>query len=134
MHNEIKAGKVDLTAENTKKVLGSADLGTDFEDADDWYDKTIVYPFGYGLSYTNFEWSNFTVTKTGTGKDVKFEASIDVKNNGPVAGKDVVEIYMNAPYTYGGIEKICLREENPVFASEYFEKLSFLSFLSHGYH
>ena len=33
----------------------------------------------------------------------------------------------------GGIEKICLREENPVFASEYFEKLSFLSFLSHGY-
>ncbi len=34
----------------------------------------------------------------------------------------------------GGIEKICLREENPVFASEYFEKLSFLSFLSHGYH
>ena len=105
MHNEIKAGKVDLTAENTKKVLGSADLGTDFADADDWYDKTIVYPFGYGLSYTNFEWSNFTVTKTGTGKDMKFEASINVKNNGPVAGKDVVEIYMNAPYTYGGIEK-----------------------------
>lgn len=105
MHNEIREGHVNLSDEKTKKVLGSADLGTNFTNADDWYNKTIVYPFGYGLSYTNFEWTNFEVTKTGTGEDMKLEASINVTNKGSVAGKDVVEIYMNAPYTKGGIEK-----------------------------
>ncbi len=67
------------------------------------YDEAVVYPFGYGLSYTDFEWE---VTNTTLG-DVEEDITIDVKvtNTGDVAGKDVVQIYFQAPYTEGGIEK-----------------------------
>lgn len=65
------------------------------------YADTVVYPFGYGLSYTTFEWSNFKVTE----KDGLYTASVTVKNTGDVAGKDVVEFYVQAPYTPGGTEK-----------------------------
>ena len=65
------------------------------------YDKTVQYPFGYGLSYTSFDRSieNF--------KDNGDTVSFDVKitNSGAVAGKDVAEIYFTPPYTNGGIEK-----------------------------
>lgn len=54
------------------------------------YDKTVQFPFGYGLSYTDFEQKMGDVTVT---------------NNGTAAGKDVVEVYYNPPYTNGGIEK-----------------------------
>mgnify|MGYP002511565081 CR=1 FL=1 len=65
------------------------------------YDKTVQYPFGYGLSYTTFdrEISNFT----DDGKTITIE--ITVTNTGSAAGKDVAEIYFNPPYTNGGIEK-----------------------------
>ena len=65
------------------------------------YDKTVQYPFGYGLSYTTFkkEMKNFKAD----GDAVTFD--VDVTNTGKVAGKDVVEIYFNPPYTNGGIEK-----------------------------
>ena len=65
------------------------------------YDKTVQYPFGYGLSYTTFdqEISNFT----DDGKTITME--ITVTNTGSAAGKDVAEIYFNPPYTNGGIEK-----------------------------
>ena len=65
------------------------------------YDKTVVYPFGYGLSYTTFE------QKMGDIKESNGEISFDVTvtNTGTVAGKDVVEVYFNPPYTNGGIEK-----------------------------
>lgn len=119
MYGQIKATddtKVDLTAAATKAVLESDDINgkandagvrpNPYTDADDWYNRNVVYPFGYGLSYTNFEWSNFSVTKEGEGENVKFTASITVKNAGDVyAGKDVVELYLSAPYTKGGIEK-----------------------------
>lgn len=67
------------------------------------YDQAVVYPFGYGLSYTEFEWA---VTGQELG-DVDGEISIDVAvtNTGDVAGKDVVQLYYTAPYTPGGIEK-----------------------------
>lgn len=67
------------------------------------YDKAVVYPFGYGLSYTDFTWE---VTGSELG-DVDGEISVDVEvtNAGGVAGKDVVELYYSAPYTVGGIEK-----------------------------
>lgn len=67
------------------------------------YDEAVVYPFGYGLSYTIFDWSNprYTVdSKKGT-----ITAEVTVTNTGSVAGKDVVELFYSAPYTHGGIEK-----------------------------
>ncbi len=61
----------------------------------------VVYPFGYGLSYTSFAWSNYQQSVIGDKVSVK----VDVRNTGAVAGKDVVEIYVEQPYTAGGIEK-----------------------------
>jgi len=65
------------------------------------YDSTVVYPFGYGLSYTTFTQEMGPVTNDG--KNVSFD--VTVTNTGSVAGKDVVEVYYNPPYTNGGIEK-----------------------------
>nr|MCR4674400.1 fibronectin type III-like domain-contianing protein [Lachnospiraceae bacterium] len=64
------------------------------------YDKEVVYPFGYGLSYTDFKWSNMTTSWDGDTCSV----SVDVTNNGEVSGKDVVEIYVQSPYTAYDIE------------------------------
>lgn len=61
------------------------------------YSTTVQYPFGYGLSYTAFEWSNFTMGEMDENKDI--EISVTVKNTGSVAGKDVVQVYLNSPYT-----------------------------------
>ncbi len=61
------------------------------------YAATVQYPFGYGLSYTTFEWSGFTVGEMDANKDI--EISVTVKNTGKVAGKEVVQVYLNAPYT-----------------------------------
>ena len=67
------------------------------------YDEAVVYPFGYGLSYTDFTWS---VTDTQAGAvDGSIAVTVEVTNAGSVAGKDVVELYYTAPYTPGGIEK-----------------------------
>jgi len=67
------------------------------------YSQAVVYPFGYGLSYSTFDWK---VTGQRLG-DVKGTLAVDVevKNTGTVAGKDVVQLYYSAPYTKGGIEK-----------------------------
>ncbi len=65
------------------------------------YDSTVQYPFGYGLSYTTFEQEITSFTVSGT--TVTME--VTVTNTGSVAGKDVVEVYYNPPYTNGGIEK-----------------------------
>lgn len=59
------------------------------------YDDAVMYPFGYGLSYTIFEWSNFNVTWNGTTATV----TVTIKNTGSMAGKDVVEVYAQSPYT-----------------------------------
>ncbi len=67
------------------------------------YDDAVVYPFGYGLSYTDFAWQ---VTGTEAGAvDGTIAVTVQVTNTGTVAGKDVVELYYSAPYTPGGIEK-----------------------------
>ena len=65
------------------------------------YDKTVVYPFGYGLSYTTFEQKMGEITE----KDGVLSFDVTVTNTGAVAGKDVVEVYFNPPYVNGGIEK-----------------------------
>ncbi len=82
------------------KVLGQGNAG-DFD-----YDAEVVYPFGHGLSYTSFEWSDFTAEWDGLDS---ITAKVTVTNTGDVAGKDAVEIYAQAPYTEydkkQGIEK-----------------------------
>ena len=65
------------------------------------YDKEVVYPFGYGLSYTTFTQEMSDITSDG--QNLNF--TVTVTNTGSVSGKDVVEIYDNPPYTNGGIEK-----------------------------
>ena len=65
------------------------------------YDKTVQYPFGYGLSYTEFEQKMGELEE----KDGQISVDVEVTNTGDVAGKDVVEVYYQPPYTNGGIEK-----------------------------
>lgn len=68
---------------------------------EDAYSKVVQYPFGYGLSYTTFEQK---VTHHEV-KDGKINIEIEVKNTGKVAGKDVAQVYVTAPYENGGVEK-----------------------------
>lgn len=69
------------------------------------YTTTVQFPFGYGLSYTDFSWSDYSVKET----DDTYEITVTVTNTGDVAGKDIVQIYMQSPYTdydkENGIEK-----------------------------
>ena len=65
------------------------------------YDKTVQYPFGYGLSYTEFEQKMGELEE----KDGQISVDVEVTNTGDVAGKDVVEVYYKPPYINGGIEK-----------------------------
>ncbi len=75
---------------------------------DTWFKESVVYPFGYGLSYTSFEWE-MAEDIAPTGKIEKANSTVTMKvkvtNTGKVAGKDVVQVYVNPPYTKGGIEK-----------------------------
>ena len=73
----------------------------------DWYAENVVYPFGYGLSYTTFDW-DITFSKSGSddlSADDTITATVTVTNTGDYAGKDVVQLYYTAPYYEGGIEK-----------------------------
>ena len=65
------------------------------------YDEAVVYPFGYGLSYTEFSYGDPSWSVSGN----EITATVTVKNDGDYAGKDVVQLYYSAPYTEGGIEK-----------------------------
>lgn len=68
------------------------------------YEGVVQYPFGYGLSYTEFQWE-ITGKPASMSKDGDLTVKVKVTNTGAVAGKDVVELYYTAPYTSGGIEK-----------------------------
>ena len=69
-----------------------------------WYENNVVYPFGYGLSYTEFDWD--VSFGEGSGSEITaedtLEVAVTVKNTGNYAGKDVVELYYSAPYDYEG--------------------------------
>jgi beta-glucosidase len=67
------------------------------------YDDAVVYPFGYGLSYTSFD---HAVVGTDLGAvDGTIAVDVEVTNTGDVPGREVVQLYYTAPYTPGGIEK-----------------------------
>lgn len=81
-------------------VLGqgnaSSSAGVTKENASVWaYADEVQFPFGYHSSYTTFTWSDYTVTENSD----SFEISLTVKNDGSYAGKDIVEIYLQSPYT-----------------------------------
>lgn len=97
-----------------------------YDEADDgeWYNSNVVYPFGYGLSYTSYEYSNLSIkldngetlsgaldgsllaSSVGHEATVKSgTATVTVTNTGEVAGKETVELYAHAPYATGEVEK-----------------------------
>ncbi len=61
------------------------------------YATTVQYPFGYGKSYTNFSWSEFNMTQPDENGDIA--VSVKVQNTGDKPGRDVVQVYVNVPYT-----------------------------------
>ena len=84
-------------------VLGRARTGA-FD-----YGKTVAYPFGFGLSYTTFEYADMNVRKNGHGNETAYEVSVKVTNTGKTAGKETVQVYLQKPYTeydrQNGVEK-----------------------------
>lgn len=74
-------------------------------DGEDWYNANVVYPFGYGLSYTTFDWMVGDASASEIELGTTITVPVTVKNTGSAAGKDVVQLYASAPYTLGGIEK-----------------------------
>lgn len=75
-------------------VLGNGNAG-EFN-----YGDVVSYPFGYGISYTTFEYSNFTVTAPLSGaRDRNYVVEVTVENTGDVPGKEVVQLYLQKPYT-----------------------------------
>lgn len=76
-----------------------------YTDGEEWYQANVVYPFGYGLSYTTFDWQVKQPASAAITKDGPIPVEVTVTNTGKVAGKDVVQLYAGAPYYDGGIEK-----------------------------
>lgn len=74
-------------------------------DGEEWYNANVVYPFGYGLSYTTFDWTVGDASASEIELGTTITVPVTVKNTGSVAGKEVVQLYASAPYTLGGIEK-----------------------------
>lgn len=74
-------------------------------DGEDWYNANVVYPFGYGLSYTTFDWTVGDASASEIELGATITVPVTVKNTGSVAGKEVVQLYASAPYTLGGIAK-----------------------------
>ena len=77
------------------------------EKGEDWYNNNVVYPFGYGLSYTEFEQeiTNKAALAGALNANEKFDVEIKVTNKGDRDGKQVVQLYVEAPYEAGKIEK-----------------------------
>lgn len=78
-----------------------------YTDGEEWYDDNVIYPFGYGLSYTNYEYTVEPATENGSviSSDGKLEFTVNVQNKGDYAGKQSLSLYYTSPYNNGGIEK-----------------------------
>ena len=90
--------RVDIGQKDVDRTVYAEDIYVGYR----WFDKKgleVSYPFGYGLSYTSFEYSEPSVKASGDG----FEASVKVTNTGKMAGKEVVQLYVSAPA--GGLDK-----------------------------
>jgi len=83
----------DLPDFNNYSLRGNSSEGFTY-----WYfNKDVSYEFGFGLSYTTFEFSNFTISKNDISPNDKIKVSVDVKNSGKVDGDEVVQIYVRTP-------------------------------------
>ncbi len=90
------------------KLTSDADKQTalDSKQWNNWYDAHVVYPFGHGLSYTDFAWEIAGNSLVGTlNADGNVTVDVKVTNMGAAAGKDTVQLYYSAPYIDGEIEK-----------------------------
>ena len=85
--------------ETVADMMDAAAAGT----GETWYQSAVAYPFGYGLSYTDFTMTMSELTDNADAQTISF--TVTVTNTGNVAGKQVVQIYSNPPYTDGEIEK-----------------------------
>ena len=82
-------------------VMGTGNAG----DYATQYGKEVAFPFGYGLSYTTFEYSNLTVEKsTNSYGEACYNVTVTVTNTGSVAGKETVQVYLSSPYTQYDID------------------------------
>lgn len=80
--------------------------GYDAEGRTYWYfDKEVSYEFGFGLSYTTFEYSNFTISKNNITPNDKVTVSVDVMNTGDVDGDEVVQVYVRTPDSPSSLER-----------------------------
>jgi beta-glucosidase-like glycosyl hydrolase len=88
-HKSVK----DLPDFNDYKLRGDGTNGRTY-----WYNnKDVSYEFGYGMSYTTFDYSNFSINKNNITPTDKITVSVDVKNTGEVDGDEVVQIYVRTP-------------------------------------
>lgn len=110
---ETAAAEGILTDERVGYVAENGTIPAD-KNGDVYYNRStgVIYPFGYGLSYTSFEQEIVTkatdleaAINAKNGLDDKVTVQVKVTNTGDVAGKEVAQLYVNAPYTDGGIEK-----------------------------
>jgi beta-glucosidase len=80
--------------------------GYDSEGRTYWYfDKDVSYEFGFGLSYTNFEYTNFSISKSNITPNDKLTVKVDVRNSGRVDGDEVVQIYVRTPDSPSSFER-----------------------------
>lgn len=71
-----------------------------------WYfDKDVSYEFGYGMSYTTFQYSNFKISKNEITPNDKIKVSVDVKNTGNLEGDEVVQVYMKTPDSPASLQR-----------------------------
>lgn len=81
----------------------------DLADGEEWYAGQVQYPFGYGLSYTTFDWELVSCENSGNGNELEqygtIVAKVKVTNTGDYSGKEVVQLYYSTPYYTGGISK-----------------------------
>ena len=71
-----------------------------------WYfDQEVSYPFGYGLSYTTFAYSNFRISRSAITPNDVVTVSVDVTNTGDCAGDEVVQVYVATPDSPAALER-----------------------------
>ncbi|MCB0800359.1 MAG: glycoside hydrolase family 3 C-terminal domain-containing protein, partial [Bacteroidales bacterium] len=91
----------DLPEFNNYNLRGDGTNGRTYM----YFNRDVSYEFGYGLSYTTFEYSNFAISKTSITPNDKITVSVDVQNTGTVDGDEVVQVYVKTPDSPASLER-----------------------------